>query len=87
MPVRLRRALPLALTLSLASCIRLGGQPGLPGAEGPSVSTPNRGLMRKRVAAKEEPNLLLAHDGTSCPVTAERYRDVAVGEHVVCVWQ
>lgn len=98
MRLRLGRALPLALIFSLASCIRLGslvGEPasGVPGAEGTSASvpkrggTPTRGLLRKRVTAKQDPNLLIAEDRTSCPVTAERYRDVDVGDHELCAWQ
>ena len=87
MRVRLGYAFLLIITFSLTSCIRLP----LPGAEGTSASLPTRdakpGLLRKRVAGKQDPNLLLAEDGTSCAVTANRYRDVAVGDHVVCVWQ
>ena len=98
MRVQLRYGLPLLLIFGLASCIRLGGKlgeprAGVPGVEGTSTSlpkrgsTPTRGLFRKRVTGKQAPNLLLAHDGTSCAVTAERYRDVEVGDHEVCVWQ
>jgi hypothetical protein len=93
MRIRLRRALPLALTFTLSSCFRINPFPGAPGPEGPSMSiprrgtTPTRGLARKRVTAKQEPNLLVAEDGTSCVVTAERYEDVDVGDHELCDWQ
>ena len=97
MRVRLGHALPLILTFGLGSCVRLGGQRGepvtaVPGSEGTATSIPTRGraptpgVLRKRVAAKQDPNVLLAEDGTSCPVTADRYRDVSVGDHVVCMW-
>lgn len=97
MRVPLRYGLVLVVIFALASCIRLGGKldeprSGVPGAEGTSTSIPRggtatRGLLRKRVTGKQAPNLLLAHDGTSCAVTAERYREVEVGDHEVCVWQ
>jgi len=50
-------------------------------------STPERGIMPKRVTGKQEPNLLLADDGTSCAVTADRYRDVQIGKYAVCAWR
>jgi hypothetical protein len=92
MRLSLRRVLPLAFIFTFASCIRIAGLPGEP-PEGASASgpkrgpEPTRGLLRKRVAGKEAPSLLLAQDGTSCPVTPERFRDVTVGDHEVCVWQ
>ena len=96
MRVRLRYGILLVLIFGLASCIRLGGKlgeprSGIPGAEGttsiPKGGRATHGLFRKRVTGKQAPNLLLAHDGTSCAVTAERYREVEVGDHEVCVWQ
>ena len=87
MRLRLSRALPLALTLSLASCIQLGGGAPASGVPGPEGGARTTGLLRKRVTAKQEPNLLVAADGTSCPVTAERYREINVGDHEGCVWQ
>jgi hypothetical protein len=87
MRVRHCRALQLALILTLASCIQLGGGAPASGVPGPEGGAPQRGLLRKRVTAKQEPNLLLAADGTSCAVTAERYREINVGDHEGCVWQ
>jgi hypothetical protein len=43
--------------------------------------------MRKRVRAKEMPDLLIAEDGTSCRVGAERFRAVEVGNDELCGWQ
>jgi hypothetical protein len=95
MRVTLRHGLPLLLIPCLASCTLLRGTLGesVPRVEGTSTSIPKRGktptsgLERKRVTGKQAPNLLLAHDGTSCAVTEERYRDVEVGDHEVCPWQ
>lgn len=93
MGVRLDRTLRLILALlSAAGCILPGGQrveplSGVVGVVVTSPSMPNSGLMRKRVIAKQEPDLLLAEDGTSCRVSAERYRDVEVGTDQLCGWQ
>ena len=92
MRVRRRRVLTFLLTFGVVGCILPGGQrvepmPGVIGVVVTSPSMPRRGLMRKRVMAKQEPDLLLAEDGTSCRVSAERYRDVEVGNDEICGWQ
>lgn len=90
--MRVSRALPLVLAIGSAACILPGGHrveptPGVVGVVVKSPNMPNRGLMRKRVTAKQEPDLLLAEDGTSCRVSAERYREVEVGTDQLCGWQ
>lgn len=98
MRVPLRHPLLLTLVLIAASCVLPGRQgvdptAGSRGIEETSRPTPQgrptqkRGIMSKRVTGKQDPNLLLADDGTSCPVTADRYRDVQVGKYAVCAWQ
>jgi hypothetical protein len=47
----------------------------------------NRGFTRERVITKQEPDLLIAEDATSCRVSAERYRDVEIGEEELRGWQ
>jgi hypothetical protein len=90
--MRVSRALPFVLAIGSAGCILPGGQrvepmPGVIGVVVGSPNMPNQGLMRKRVTAKQEPDLLLAEDGTSCRVSAERYREVEVGTDQLCGWQ
>ncbi len=89
---RCRGAIPLVLAFGAAGCILPAGQrvepmPGVVGVVMTSPSVPKRGLMHKRVVAKQEPDLLVAEDGTSCRVGAERYRDVQVGSDELCGWQ
>jgi hypothetical protein len=45
------------------------------------------GLGWKTVARKVEPAYLVATDQTSCTVSSERFRDVRVGQRVLCNWQ
>ena len=40
----------------------------------------------KRVADKAPPDLLVADDGTTCRVPEARYRRIARGDHITCVW-
>jgi hypothetical protein len=98
MRVPLRHALQVAVALAAASCVLPGGQQVDPlsgGQQGETTprpmpegrSTPERGIMPKRVTGKQEPNLLLADDGTSCAVTADRYREVQLGKYAVCAWR
>lgn len=90
MLARVSCALLLIGTFTLGSCVLPGGSvvrpmPGTPGAV--VSSGPSRGLARKRVATKQEPHTLVAEDGTSCLVSADRFRDVSVGDAELCVWQ
>jgi hypothetical protein len=45
------------------------------------------GLATKRVVRKEPPTSLWAMDNTRCLVTAEKYRETALGTDVTCYWQ
>src|SRR5688500_1452210 len=94
----LRHAFLVACPVVAASCVLPGGQRVDPAAGGRQVeetprpaaqgrSTPERGIIPKRVTGKQEPNLLLADDGTSCTVTADRYREVQIGKYAVCAWR
>ena len=79
-------------TLVLAACILPGGQRVEPTSGGPGIlvtspQTPTRGPSRKRVSAKQEPDMLVAEDGTSCRVGKDRYREVEVGTDQLCGWQ
>src|SRR5688500_5365239 len=79
-------------TVALTGCILPGGQrvqpiPGVVGVVVTSPNLPERGLTRKRVVTKQEPNLLLAEDGTSCRVSKDRYREVEVSTDQLCGWQ
>jgi hypothetical protein len=92
MPARTCRSMLLIGTLTLAGCILPGGQrvQPLPGVIGVVVTSPNmpdRGLSRKRVVTKQEPDLLLAEDGTSCRVSKDRFREAEVGTDELCGWQ
>ena len=98
MRVPLRHAPLLCFVVVAGSCVLPGGQRVDPLAGGRQVeetprltpqgrSTPERGIMAKRVTGKQEPNLLLADDGTSCAVTVDRYRDVQLGKYAVCAWR
>lgn len=40
----------------------------------------------KRVASKAEPDLLIAHDGSSCKVPPARFSYIEVGQSITCVW-
>jgi hypothetical protein len=67
--------------------------PGLPSPGAPipqgtaNGTTVETRMTRKRVAAKEEPTTLVADDRTRCRVTAQKYRDTAIGDQVLCDWQ
>ena len=42
---------------------------------------------RKRVAEKEEPATLIANDKTRCTVTADRFKDIHIGDDAICDWR
>jgi hypothetical protein len=86
----------IVAALALSACMLPGGQRVEPlGGDGSggagvvivSPATPKRGQMRKRVTAKQEPDRLIAEDGTACRVSAERFRAVEVGNDELCNWQ
>ncbi len=47
---------------------------------------PKRVVTRKKVVQKDGETRLVARDGSSCPVGAERGHRVRVGDRVWCVW-
>lgn len=65
-----------------AAAALLGAACAIPLARGPDAPT----LDHKRVAAKEEPNLLRADDGTYCTVPRRTFMRAAKGESTLCVW-
>ena len=78
--------------LPLAGCILPGGQrvqpmPGVVGVVITSPNLPERGLVRKRVVTKQEPDHHVAEDGTACRVSNDRFREVQVGTDQLCSWQ
>lgn len=96
-PIPLRAVPALSLVVIAVACLP-GGQRVDPLAGGrqvdensrptpPGRSTAERGIMAKRVIGKQDPNLLLADDDTSCAVSAERYRDTQIGKYAVCAWR
>ena len=50
-------------------------------------SSTEANASRKIVDAKQDPATLVASDRSECVVTAERYRDVKVGDKVICDWR
>ena len=97
LPMPLRAIPALSLVVVAVACLP-GGKRLDPLAGGRQVeetprptqrgrSTPERGIMPKRVIGKQDPNLLLADDDTSCAVSAERYRDTEIGKYAVCAWR
>jgi hypothetical protein len=47
---------------------------------------PAPSLDRKRVSSKDPPQRVFAADGSSCVVTPERFREIEIGDAVLCVW-
>ena len=84
---RVRRSAGLLcsiLLVSVLACSRRGTYvQGVPVQAG-NVS---RGVMSKRVTAKRPPDTLVAADGTSCRVSAERFRDAENGALAYCDWR
>lgn len=66
---------------------QIGGRPGDGGREMPTGMTAQQsGFSSKKVSGKEDPNVLLAADGMRCTVRADKYRETAIGESVLCAW-
>ena len=92
------RGLRLFLAVAALASIGCGVQPlggsrapgtALPttgGTSGPSATTTPSGVSRKKVNGKEEPATLIALDRTRCTVTDARFRDIKVGDDVICSW-
>jgi hypothetical protein len=49
-------------------------------------TTGNAVLGQKVVHGKQDPATLIAVDGSKCIVPEKRFREVVVGEKVVCGW-
>ena len=52
----------------------------------PAATATVAGASRKRVDGKESPATLVAVDRSRCTVPADRFRDIQVGDDVVCAW-
>jgi hypothetical protein len=84
------RPLLCMLALSLLGCLParttrpdLGGRGGGYSTGG---TTGNAVLGQKVVHGKQDPATLIAVDGSKCIVPEKRFREVVVGEKVVCGW-
>ncbi len=69
-----------------------GSPPGAPSspALGPSSTAQGNDsptLQHKKVAQKEEPNILIAADQTRCEVDRTKFESVKQGDAVWCVWR
>jgi hypothetical protein len=51
-----------------------------------NVSRAASNLAKKKVDAKQDPNVLIAVDATRCTVSEKKYREVSLGEAVSCLW-
>jgi hypothetical protein len=91
----------IAILLAIASTACAGPRPlALPGKHGDPREMPGstsrggrenlgqaNGLDAKRVTGKEPPATLIAEDGHRCAVPEPRYREVQIGETVLCAWR
>jgi hypothetical protein len=80
----------LVVAVSLVGCVR-PEHPGITNVGGGSRVPRTAGATRaaisqKVVSGKEEPTTLIARDGSTCSVSAERFRETAIGEKVWCAW-
>ena len=87
----LRLFLAVAVLAPIGCAVQpLGGSraPGaaLPTGGGGSTPSVSSGVSRKRVNGKEEPATLIALDRTRCTVTDTRFRDIKIGDDVICSW-
>jgi hypothetical protein len=64
-----------------------GRPPGDGGRELPQgMAAPRGDWASRKVNGKEEPNRLIAADRSSCTVSADKFREVSIGESVFCAW-
>ena len=70
------------LLLAAAGCPRVQSPAG-----GATVGTSRIGWATKAVAAKREPETLVAGDGTICRVSPDRFSGTKSGDRVECNWQ
>ena len=93
-----RVALACVLLLALAEAGCAPRPLALPGREKDPRELPGQGtsdrtarkpqgeLTSKYVAGKESPSTLIAEDASRCTVPEPRYREIAIGERVLCAW-
>jgi hypothetical protein len=79
MPVKTWSCL-LLIALAASACAT-GGR------SRPLTEDGRTGLAMKTVASKVDPAYLVAMDRTTCTVSGERYRQVRVGQRVLCDWK
>jgi hypothetical protein len=94
---RVALACVLVLALAEAGCdprpLPLPGRGNDPrelpgqGTSDRTARTPQGELAPKYVAGKEAPATLIAEDGSRCTVPEPRYREVSIGERVLCAWR
>ena len=77
-------ALTLRLLLAGSAC---AGRYVEPNAGGVTVKSARIGWYTKKVVTKQEPETLLAEDGTICRVSPDRFRATKSGSAVLCNWQ
>lgn len=84
------RTAVLVVAVFLLGCVRtqrpeittVGGGRRLPQTGGAARAA----ISQKVVSGKDEPTTLIAHDGSTCTVTAQKFRETAIGEKVWCAW-
>lgn len=85
----------IAILAVASACVsRPGGGVGTttdPKANGSSSRTrgsrgTNEGIARKIVTGKEEPNRLIARDGTVCTVSRKKFESAILGKSTRCGW-
>jgi hypothetical protein len=76
------RTAPLLLLLA-AGCVSIP----LPRGGEPVSESQRPALARKLVAAKREPNHLVATDGSTCATSDSRFARVERGDRVWCLWR
>ncbi|MFL5383864.1 MAG: hypothetical protein ACJ8GN_15190 [Longimicrobiaceae bacterium] len=72
-----------ALLLVFSACVSIP----LPHGRDPVSENQRPALARKMVAAKREPNHLVATDGSTCATTGSRFARVERGDRVWCLWR
>ncbi len=68
----------------LATTILLAGCGFLIQSIGEEVGHP---ISRRRVAAKREPNELIAFDGSMCTVSVDLFDSSRIGDSILCNWR
>jgi hypothetical protein len=76
--------LTLGLLLSSSACAGRYVEPNPTG--GVVVKSARIGWYTKKVVTKQEPETLLAEDGTICRVSPDRFRATKFGSMVLCNW-